>query len=285
MRYAFIHENAQRFPLALMCRILQVSRSGCYAFQNRPLSLRSREDLALRECIERLHHAHRRAPGIIKTWRLLQAEGHQVGRNRVARLRRLAGLSTQRTQRFRTMRTYQKSEPSAPDLLKRHFEPGAPGRAWVGDMTVIHTRFQGALHLAAFLDVGTRRVTAWATGSAQTADLAISALQKAPALPTGAICHTDQGSPFSSSSFRAFLAQHGMRPSMSRKGNCHDNAVAESFFSTLKNEMSHHQTFDDHASLNAALSDYIDTYYNQQRIHQSLGYRTPAKFESEHRCA
>lgn len=270
----------------MMCRLLQVSRSGCYAARNRPINLRSREDLALRARIEQLHEEQWRAPGVIKMWRLLQAEGVECGRNRVARLRRIAGIETRRTTRFRNMRTYQKVEPPAPDLVKRDFVLKAPNRVWVGDMTHIATR-AGPLHLAAFIDLCTHRVIGWATAVSQTAKLAVTALQSGierqrPA--GGLICHTDQGSQFASATFRNHLKDNHIRPSMSRKGNCHDNAVAESFFSNLKNELTHHTIFEDEVAATAAITQYIDVYYNQQRLHQSLGYRTPAQVETEHRC-
>jgi putative transposase len=286
VRYAFIHAHAKDFPIAVMCRVLKVSRSGCYAAHEREPSLRSREDLALRATIEQLHEEQRHAPGVIKTWRLLQARGVSCSRNRVAKVRRLAGIETRRTARFRKMRTYQKSEPPAEDLVKRDFAVKAPNRVWVGDMTQIATR-QGPLHLAAFIDLCTRRVIGWATATSQTAKLAVTALQagieqQRPA--ASLICHTDQGSQFASAMFRSHLRENQIRPSMSRKGNCHDNAVAESFFSSLKNELTHHTVYESQQSALAAITDYIDVYYNQQRLHQTLGYKTPADVEKMHRC-
>ena len=286
MRYAFVHEHSQEFPIAMMCRLLQVSRSGCYAAREREPSIRSREDVALRIRIEELHAKQWCAPGVIKTWRLLQAEGVKCSRNRVARLRRIAGIETRRMARFRKMRTYQKTEPPAEDLVKRAFTVKLPNRVWVGDMTQIATR-KGPLHLAAFVDLCTHRVIGWATATSQTARLAVTALQvginqQRPA--DGLICHTDQGSQFASAMFRNHLRDHRMRPSMSRKGNCHDNAVAESFFSNLKNELTHHTIYDDQQSALSAITAYIDVYYNQQRLHQTLGYRTPDQVEKMHRC-
>jgi transposase InsO family protein len=286
VRYAFVHQHAKQFPVTMMCRLLQVSRSGCYAAHERPPSLRNREDIALRARIEQLHEEHWRAPGVIKTWRLLTAEGVNCGRNRVAKLRRIAGIETRRTARFKKMRTYQKTEPPAPDLVKRHFAVKTLNRVWVGDMTYIPTR-KGPLHLAAFIDLCTHRVIGWAIATSQTAKLAVTALQagierQRPA--GGLVCHTDQGSQFASVMFRNHLRDHQIRPSMSRKGNCHDNAVAESFFSNLKNELTHHTSFDDQESAVKAITEYIDVYYNQRRLHQSLGYRTPAQVEALHRC-
>lgn len=286
MRYAFIHQHSQEFPIAMMCRLLEVSRSGCYASSKRGPSLRSREDVALRTRIEALHVEQRHAPGVIKTWHLLRAEGVNCSRNRVARIRRIAGIETRRVARFKKMRTYQKTEPPAEDLVKREFAVKLPNRVWVGDITQIATR-KGPLHLAAFIDLCTHRVIGWATATSQTAKLAVTALQAGIAQQkpvSGMICHTDQGSQFASAMFRNHLRDNQLQPSMSRRGNCHDNAVAESFFSNLKNELTHHTIYEDQQSALAAITDYIDVYYNQRRLHQTLGYRTPAEVEKMHRC-
>lgn len=263
-----------------------MSRSACYAAAKRPVSARSRSDLTLLARIEEMHEEHKQRAGLIKTWRQLLSEGQTCGRNRVARLRQRAGIETKRMLRFRKMRQAQRREPPAQDLLKRQFEQMAPNRVWVGDMTHVHTR-KGPLHLAVNIDLCTRQVVGWATSKAQTADLAVTALQSGierhrPG--NGLICHTDQGSPYAAKVFRDHLMDHRMRPSMSRKGNCHDNAVAESFFSNLKNELTHHRTFDDHADALMAITEYIDVYYNHQRLHQTLGYRTPAQAALMHRC-
>jgi transposase InsO family protein len=176
VRYAFIHQHSQEFPIAMMCRLLEVSRSGCYASSKRGPSLRGREDVALRTRIEALHVEQRHAPGVIKTWHLLRAEGVNCSRNRVARIRRIAGIETRRVARFKKMRTYQKTEPPAEDLVKREFAVKLPNRVWVGDITQIATR-KGPLHLAAFIDLCTHRVIGWATATSQTAKLAVTALQ------------------------------------------------------------------------------------------------------------
>ena len=269
-----------------MCRIFQVSRSGCYAAENRPVSLRSREDLALRARIEELHEAHWRAPGVIKMWKLLKNEGRMCGRNRVARIRRTAGIQTARTRKFKRARQYQKLEPAAPNLVQQQFKVHVPNRVWVGDMTQIPTA-QGPIHLAVYLDLCTHEVTGWAASLSQTAQLAVTALQAGVNRQRGVhglICHTDQGSPYASKMYRDYLSDHSMLPSMSRKGNCFDNAVAESFFSNLKNELTHHTTFADHDEAESMISEYIDVYYNQQRLHQSLGYKTPAQAAAMHNC-
>ena len=282
-----MHEHLSQFPIALTCRLLEVSRSGCYAAANRPVSLRSREDLALRTRIEQLHEAHWRAPGVIKMWRLLLGEGHICGRNRVARLRRIAGIETLRTRKFRKARTCQRTEPPARDMVQRKFKTASPNRIWVGDMTQIPTR-TGPIHLAVYVDLCTHQVKGWATSSSQTATLAVTALQAGIGRQnavSGLICHTDQGAPYASKMYRDHLQDHGMIPSMSRKGNCFDNAVAESFFSNLKNELTHHTLFADYEAAQSAIGEYIDVYYNQHRLHQSLGYLTPAQAEAMHTVA
>ncbi len=270
-----------------MCRLLEVSRSGCYAAANRPVNLRSREDLALRARIEQLHEEHWQAPGVIKTWQLLRREGYVCGRNRVARLRRIAGIETLRTRKFKKARTCQRIEPPAADLVQRRFKVAVPNRVWVGDMTQIRTR-TGAIHLAVYIDLCTHQVKGWATSTSQTALLAVTAIKAGLAgqhAVSGLICHTDQGAPYASKMYRNHLQDHGMVPSMSRKGNCFDNAVAESFFSNLKNELTHHTLFEDYDTARSAIGEYIDVYYNQHRLHQTLGYLTPAQAEAMHTVA
>jgi len=271
--------------MSVMCRVLEVSRSGCYAAHNRPLSVRSTMDLTLRLKIEELHQAHREAPGTIKMWRLLRAEGIECGRDRVARLRQLAGIQTKRTKRFKNMFRLQKVEPPAPDLVKRGFQVDALNKIWVGDMTFFLTRAESVC-LAVYIDLCSHRVVGWAMAPTGTALLAMTALQNgidAQQPSANLICHTDQGAAYTATRYRELLSDKQMLPSMSRKGNCHDNAVAESFFSSLKNELTHHYIYDDAASVEKAVREYIDVYYNRCRLHQSLDYRTPAQVEMLHR--
>jgi putative transposase len=270
-----------------MCRVLGVSRSSFYAARTRAPSLRSTEDLAFREQIRNLHQGHRKIPGALKTWKLLQDRGVLCGKHRVGRLRKLEGIESQRKARFRAMRTYQKTEPPAPDLIKRAFTVAAPNKVWVSDMTTIRTR-EGWIHLAIVLDLFARRIVGWAIGTTQAATLPIAALKMAVVQRTpraGLICHTDQGAVYGASSYRQVLIDHGLLPSMSRKGNCHDNAVAESFFSNLKNELTHHTTYDTRLEAKTSIAEYIEVYYNRQRLHQTLKYSTPANYEARHQSA
>jgi putative transposase len=287
VKYATIEKYSRQFPISQLCHALNVSRSGFYAARNRPASRRSAEDLHLREQISRLHALHRQGLGTIRTWKLLSEEGIVCGKHRVARLRKLDGIVAMRTDKFRVMHAHQNSEPPAPDLLKRAFMVPSPNRVWVGDITTIHT-VEGWLHLAIVLDLFARRVVGWAMDGRQQAALPIAALEMAFACrkpAAGLICHTDQGSVYGSNDYKAVLTQHHAKPSMSRRGNCHDNAVAESFFSTLKNELTHHTIYQTRAEAMAAISDYIELYYNPVRPHTTLKYRSPVQAENLALCA
>ncbi len=267
-----------------MCRVLELGRSGYYAWRKAPREERSNADLALRQAIARVHAQQRWAPGALKTWHLLKAEGIVCGKHRVARLRKLDGIEARRKQRFRVMKAHQHAEPPAPDLVKRGFTVGRPNQIWVGDITSVRTR-EGWIHLAILLDLFARRVVGWSMDVTQAATLPIAALKMALAQrkpSPGMICHTDQGTVYGAASYRAVLNEHGLLPSMSRRGNCHDNAVAESFFSSLKNEITHERLFATRQEAKAAISDYIEVYYNRSRLHQTLGYRTPVDVEALH---
>lgn len=284
MKYTFVQTHSKQFSVAAMCRVLQLSRSGYYGWLTRPASQRSRRDAVLSHHIARVHRQHRCALGADKTWNVLNQQGIECGRHRVARLRKSAGIEARRKQRFRVMLEHHHREPPAPDLVQRQFNVAKPNQVWVSDMTMLRTR-EGWLHLAIVLDLYARRLVGWAMDAQQTAALPIAALtmaivQRQPA--PGLICHTDQGAQYAASSYRAVLEQHGFRASMSRKGNCHDNAVAESFFSNLKNELTHHTTYSTRKEAKAAIFDYMELFYNRMRPHQTLDYRTPVDVEAQY---
>jgi putative transposase len=285
VKYAWIDEHKLQFRIITMCRVLEVGRSGFYAWRNAEPSERSNAELALRREIVRVHAQQRYAPGALKTWILLNRQGIVCGKHTVARLRKLERLEARRKARFRVMHAHQHSAPPAEDRVKRAFTVDHPNRVWVGDMTCLRTR-EGWLHLAIVLDLFARRVVGWSMDVTQAATLPIAALkmaiaQRRPA--AGLICHTDQGTVYGSTDYRAVLAEHALLPSMSRRGNCHDNAVAESFFSNLKNEITHERMFATRAEAKAAISDYIEVYYNRERLHQTLGYRTPVEVEAHYK--
>lgn len=282
MKYAAIDQYRSAYPVKTLCRVLDVSRSVYYAFKAAKPSLRSQEDLALRAHIVRINAAHRWAPGAVKMWHLLHAQGIQCGKHRVIRLRRLENIQTTRIKRFRAMNTMERVQPPVPDLVKRGFKVDAPDKIWVGDITSLRTK-EGWIHLAIVLDLFARRIVGWSMDSTQAATLPMAALNMALARRkpgAGLIFHSDQGTVYGSNDYRELMDTHGVLPSMSRKGNCHDNAVAESFFSNLKNEVMHHRLFTSKDEARAVVKDYIESYYNQERLHQTLGYQTPASVEA-----
>ncbi len=281
MKYAYVDKYRREYAVKTLCRVLEVSRAAYYAFKKKPPVVSSQEDIALRREIVRIHTQHRWTPGAVKTWRLLNASGISCGKHRVAKLRKLEGIETARKRRARKP-SMDHSVPPAPNLVKRVFSVPAPNQIWVGDMTAIRTG-EGWLYLAIVLDLFARRVVGWATDSTQVVALPIAALDMAlrrrkPA--AGLIFHSDQGSAYSSKDYRDLMENHGVVASMSRKGNCLDNAVAESFFSSLKNEVIHERLFPTRSEARAVVNDYIGAYYNDMRLHQTLDYQTPAEVES-----
>ena len=284
MRYAFVRAHRQEFAVTAMCRALRVSRSGFYGWCGREPSRRTRANERLLERIRQIHLASRHNYGTVKTWRALRAVGESCGRNRVARLRRNNGIEAKRMRRFRSTHAGRNGAPPAPNLLNRHFCAAQPDRVWVGDITFIPTH-EGWLYLAVMLDLHSRKVVGWAMGEKINQPLITDALMMAiehrqPAC--GLIHHTDQGTVYASGAYRAIMHQHGMIASMSRKGNCWDNAVAESFFANLKNELTWHRTFGTRDEARAAIFDYIELFYNRKRSHQTLGYISPVRYEAQH---
>jgi len=283
VKYAFIDQYRCDYAVKTLCRVLEVNRGAYYAHLSGSPSLHSRQDLALRKEIVRVHSEHRWTPGSVKTWLLLNSQGISCGKHRVARLRRVEGIKTNRARRLRSKKAMTHAEPAVPDLVKRAFKVPVPNQVWVGDMTCIRTK-EGWLHLAIVLDLFARRVVGWATDAIQLVALPTAAINMAIAQrtpPPGLIFHSDQGSAYRSRSYRDLLENNGLIASMSRKGNCHDNAVAESFFSSLKNEVIHDRLFPTRAEAEAVVNDYIGVYYNEMRLHQTLNYQTPAGVERQ----
>lgn len=281
MRYGFIAGYGGAAAVSRLCRMLAVSRAGYYAWCGRGESPRRQGDRALLGEIARVHAASRQAYGAKKTWLELNAQGVLCGKHRVARLRRQAGIEARRTRRFRVIVEHHHTAPAAPNRVQRRFRVGRANAVWVGDMTHIRTR-AGFLHLAVLLDLYSRRVVGWAMGERPTLTVASAALTMAllarrPA--RGLIHHTDQGPLYAAHAYRAQLRAHCIAPSMSGKGNAYDNAVAESFFGNLKNELVHHCDFLNREQARAAIFDYIEIFYNRQRRHQTLGYVSPMQFE------
>lgn len=281
MKYAFITTHRRAFRVRRMCNALGVSRSGYYAWCERPESQRSRANRRLVVQIKALHHQTRQAYGAVKLWQALRAHGIVCGRHRVARLRRACGIQTRRHRRFKLTTQSQHGYPLAPNRLAQRFAVARPDRVWAGDITFIPTR-AGWLYLAVLLDLYSRRVVGWSMSDRLKQGLVLDALKMALTHrrpPRGLLHHTDQGRQYAGQEYQHLLATHGAIASMSRKGNCYDNACVESFFSTLKNELIHHASYRTRNEARTAIFDYIEMFYNTRRLHQSLGYQSPVEYE------
>jgi putative transposase len=282
VKYAWISGELPAHSLVMMCRVLGVSRSGYYAWRGRRPSRRMQENARLVEAIHSLHIEFREAYGTERMWPELNARGFACGRHRVGRLRRQHGVLTRRRRRFQRA-TQQERQPPSPNLLGRPLAALKPDQVWGSDVTQIRTR-RGWLYLAVVLDLCTRRVVGWAMADRMFQELSLAALRMAtlhrPRVE-GRIHHSDQGAIYASATYREQLARAGMVSSMSRAGVPYDNAMVESFFSSLKNELTHHVVFSDQSQGEAALFEYIEVFYNRMRRHQALGSRSPVQFEAE----
>ena len=268
-----------RLPWAL-CRVVGVSASGFYAWLRRGSEDRARDDGNLARRIAAIFAASRRTYGSPRVHAELRAQGVRVGRKRVERLMRAAGLAVPITRR-RVPRTTDSRHglPVAPNLLGRRFAAERPDAVWLADLSYLPTD-EGWLYLAAIEDLATREIVGWSMADHLRADLACDALlmairRRQP--PRGLLHHSDRGGQYASEPYQAILARHGLRCSMSRRGNCLDNAPMESFFASLKTEHVHHVRFRTRAEAKAAVFDYVEVFYDRQRLHSALGYRTPAE--------
>lgn len=284
MRYQFIDTQRPLHRLVRLCGALDVSRSGYYAWRTRPASARAQANRVLVERMRQLHAATKERYGAVKLWRALLNAGRPCGRHRVARLRRQDGLIARRMRRFRAVIEHHQFAPPAPNRLQQVFVAPATNRIWAGDLTAIATR-AGWLYLAVLLDLYSRRVIGWAMSAKPDQQVALHALrmalgQRRP--QPGLIHHTDQGALYTSVAYQQLVEQTGLVASMSRKGNCYDNAVVESFFSTLKNELAHERDYHTREEAQAEVFEFIEVFYNRQRLHQALGYVSPVQFETHH---
>ena len=285
MRFAFIAEEKAAFPVRLLCRTLQVSRAGFYAWQARPPASRVRADQRLGLEIAAIHAESQQRYGSPRIHAELMDRGCRTSRKRVARLMRVRGLAARRRRRFRVPTTHSRHPfPVAPNVLARQFARTEPDQAWVTDITYIPTG-EGWLYLAVIVDLCSRFAVGWAMSERITDDLTLGALAMAlerrrPA--AGLLHHSDRGSQYASGDYQRVLAAHGIVGSMSRRGNCWDNAVAESFFATLKVELVHAAAWHTRAVARTALFEYLELFYNGRRRHSALGYLSPRAFE-QHR--
>jgi putative transposase len=282
MRYRAIQEYDRRYPIRLMCRTLAVSSAGYYAWRDRPESRRSRQNRLLLSSIRVLHYEARETYGSPRIWNALRRQGHGVGEHRVARLMREAGIRAKTVKKWRATTHSTHGLPVAMNTLKRQFTVEAPNRVWAGDITYVWTA-EGWLYLAVILDLYSRLVIGWAMGQRLIGELAEDALAMALANRqprAGLVHHSDRGSQYAATRYQHVLTTHGMIPSMSRKGNCWDNACVESFFGTLKRELVYHRHYATRDDAKQDIFEYIEVFYNRKRRHSTLGYHSPAEYEA-----
>lgn len=290
MRYVCIERHEQEFAVGLMCRVLEVSRSGFYAWAAREPSARARADERLGAEIGEIHRVSRGRYGSPRVHAELEARGKRVGRKRVARLMRQSGLGGKKRRRFRVTTNSHHTYPIAGNVLDRKFgveEIQGPDQVWAADITYVPTR-EGWLYLAIVLDLASRLVIGWSMGETLESSLAVDALEMAmqrrrPA--AGLLHHSDRGVQYASNEYRGLLEGGKAVVSMSRKGNCWDNAVAESFFATVEVELIEDADWHTRNEARGAIFEFIEVWYNRQRRHSSLEYLTPAAFDKRLRGA
>jgi putative transposase len=281
MRFKFIHAEKDNHSVTALCRVMQVALSGYYAWTRRPESARAKADHLLRAKVRASHAASRRTYGSPRVRADLKAEGFSVGRNKVARLMREEGLQGCAKKGFRKTTDSNHDLAIAPNTLDRKFKVAAPNAAWVTDITYVWT-WEGWMYLAVVVDLFSRRVVGWAVADHMRTELVTSALQMALGRRCpgdGLLHHSDRGSQYASGDYRQQLRDNGIVCSMSRKANCWDNAVAESFFATIKKELIHRYPWPTNAAARDAIANYIEMFYNPKRRHSALSYLSPAEFE------
>jgi putative transposase len=280
MKFAFIAQEVA-FPVETMCRVLGVARSGFYAWKKRPKPARAKSDAQLAVKVAAAHQRSRHTYGSPRVHRELRAQGERVGKKRIERIMREKGIQGRAKRRFKRTTDSKHGGPIAPNILARQFTVAEPNRVWVTDVTAIATG-EGWLYLAPVLDLFSRRIVGWASSENNDTALALDALGKALRARRprpGLLHHSDRGSPYASDDYRAALRAHHVCPSMSRKGDCWDNAVAESFFASLRAELVDHERFATRRAAINAIADYINNFYNAERRHSHLGYLSPIEFE------
>ena len=280
MKFTFIKQHSREFSIERMCDVLEVSRSGYYAWLKRGTSQRALQDRSLAQRIIEIFRRCLSRYGSPRIHAELFFQGIRVSRKRVARLMQELGLRARCKQRQKARKRSASSQPAAPNLLQQNFAADAMNRKWLADITYIHTR-EGFLHLAAVIDVYSRRIVGWSMSrkcdSELVKDAMKMALQQRPS-PTGLLHHSDQGVQYTSKAYRQLLEKHGIKCSMSDVGNCYDNAMIESFFATLKNELML-KSIGTIQQARQMIFRYIEIWYNRSRRHSALGYHSPLEFE------
>ena len=281
MRYRFIYEHRSQWPVRLMCQVLQVSPGGYYSWRGRPASARQQRREALTGEIRAIHQEVKERYGSPRMHAELQARGLSCCVNTVAKLMRQHGIAAKTKRKFRCTTDSNHDLPVADNIVDRQVEAVAVNQVWVADITYIPT-WEGWLYLAAVEDLYSRQIVGWSMGERITSRLVVDALEMAVSrrLPgEGLLAHSDRGSQYASEHYQRLLGRHGITCSMSRRGDCWDNAPMESFFASLKKELVHHEDYRSRAEARASLFEYIEAFYNRVRRHSALGYLSPVEYE------
>ena len=281
MKYGFIRDQANDYPVNLLCRLLSVQRSSYYDWRGRPGKVIPPEALALRRRMKALFAASRDSLGSRTMAKNLRQEGFEIGRDKARRLMKQLQLKVKQKRKYKVTTDSKHNFPVAKNVLNREFSPSAPNRAWGTDITYLWTQ-QGWVYLAVVIDLYSRRVVGWSIDRCLKKALVIRALMMAVNLrqpPPGLIHHSDRGSQYASHDYQKLLRQYDMICSMSRKGNCWDNAPVERFFSSLKREWTGDRLYRTRQEAIADVREYVAVYYNSKRLHSTLGYTTPMNYE------
>jgi len=281
VKYGFIRAHAGHWPVAHQCRLLGVPRSGYYDWRDQPTRVIPAQELALRRRMKELFRSSRDSLGSRPLMKHLREEGFAIGRDRTRRLMKALNLKVKRKRKYKATTDSKHNLPVAENVLNRQFTPQGPNQAWGTDITYLWTQ-EGWVYLAVVIDLYSRRVVGWAMDRRMQKALVIRALLMAINLrqpPPGLLHHSDRGSQYASHAYQALLKQHGMICSMSRKGNCWDNAPIERFFSSLKREWTGDRLYRSRQEAMADVREYVAVYYNSQRLHSTLGYMTPMNYE------
>lgn len=287
MKYAWIQEQSADYCVTLLCAVLSVTRSAYYAWAKAVQTPKAKQDAELKSVITAAFTKNRAVYGTRRLKKVLEKQGYTASRRRIGRLMQEAQLRCKTKRRFKATTNSKHNLPIAPNQLARQFNVNQANQVYVGDITYIHTQ-EGWLYLAVVIDLYSRQIVGWSMAEHMKTRLVNDALlmaiwKRKP--KKGLLWHTDRGSQYASNSHRKLLKQHGIQQSMSRKGNCWDNAVSESFFHSLKTECVNHEHYASHEAARKSIFDTIEVFYNRQRLHSNNGYLSPVEFEKQHKAA
>ncbi len=286
MKYQFVEEKRKEHSINILCHVLEISRSGFYAWLSRPVSDREESNQQLLLKIRESHERSRETYGYRRIYYDLHAELKTLGKNRVFRLMQHYGIRAKTKRKFKMTTDSNHSKPISDNKLNREFTANKPNQRWVSDITYIPT-MEGWLYLSVIMDLFSRKIIGWSMDSRMKEDITLNALRMAlfkRKISGGVLLHSDRGSQYAANEYQGLLKDNDIECSMSRKGNCWDNAVVESFFHTLKVECTHHESFKTREEAKRVIFEYIEVFYNRQRRHSTINYNTPAQYELMYAC-